>query len=71
MKGEHGYGLFEVFYFKDKTVDGWTEDPLFGWFETKEELIGSLGMMYKDAKKRRKVLNILELSKNNISLLLP
>ena len=50
------YGLHEVYYEDDKP-HGWTEDSMIGSFETKSELVESLELMLRDAKKKRPVLN--------------
>lgn len=48
------YGLHEVYYNGKKL--SWTEEAVTGHWENKEQLINSLGMMLKDAKKRRPIL---------------
>lgn len=44
------YGLHEVYY-GEKGELSWTKNSMIGYFETKKELIETLGMMLKDARK--------------------
>ena len=62
------YGLHEEFY--DVLDDDgelivlWTENPMFGYFDSVEELIESLEMMLKDAKHcKDDILDLEELQK--------
>ncbi len=48
------YGIFEVFYTKKGKVEGYTQDPECGWYDSPTELIKSLELMLKDAKKYSK-----------------
>jgi hypothetical protein len=52
----YGYGLFEVYFDENGNMDGHTQNPECGWFETIKELREAIELMYFDAKKRRKVL---------------
>lgn len=48
------YGVHETFYDKNKKVDGYTENPIFGGsFESPEELIASLEQILNDVKKSK------------------
>lgn len=52
---EDTYALHEAYYEKgpDGKVEGWTQDSICGHFESVEELISSLELMLKDAKRTR------------------
>jgi len=58
------YGLFEVFYDEEDNIDGTTTKPEFGWFQSVEDLLETVTMMYLDAKSiRYSVLDDKELKK--------
>ena len=62
------YGLYEVYYDalddNDEPTVMWTKEPMFGYFDSVEELIGSLEMMLKDAKRcKDDILDLEELQK--------
>lgn len=55
-KFNYWYGLHEVHYDKNGKENGYTEDSMVGAFESKADLVASLTLMLKDAKKKRPVL---------------
>jgi hypothetical protein len=57
-KDKDGYAIREVFYDEQGKVEGWTEEALTGYFETKEDLIADLKLKLKDAKRCKEILNI-------------
>jgi hypothetical protein len=48
------FGLHEVHHMGKKI--GWTQESMIGAFESKKEMIASLELMLKDAKKKRPIL---------------
>ena len=59
------YGLHEVFYgeYGEQKLM-WTKEPMFGYFDSVDELIGSLEIMLKDAKRfKDDILDLEELNK--------
>lgn len=49
------YGLHEVFY--EGKTKSWTQEPICGYYKSKKELIESLMMMLKDARKNVPILS--------------
>jgi hypothetical protein len=47
------YGIHETYYDDDGKPDGWTAEPMCGGFDSVDDLIVSLEMMLRDAKKYR------------------
>ena len=50
------YGLHEVYYYKNGLVEGWTQEPETGFWESVKELRMAHTQMLTDAMKRRTVL---------------
>lgn len=55
------YGLYEVFYNDDGEIFAHNEEPETGFRQTPEEILESITLMHKDAKKS--LSNILEMDK--------
>jgi len=58
LKGfnDGGYGLHEVYYDEKGQVEGWSQEPETGFWDSVKDLRRAHAMMLKDAMKRRKVL---------------
>lgn len=54
--GEELYGIHEVYYDKDDTVEGWTSKPMTGLFDSVEDLVDNLKAMYDDVSKHKEIL---------------
>lgn len=57
-KDKDGFAIREVFYNEKGKIEGWTEDALTGYFETKEDLIEDLELKLEDAKKSNKIIHL-------------
>ena len=52
--GEEYFGIHETYYDKDGNIEGWTENPISGLYDSVEDLIESHNMITKDIKKYSK-----------------
>lgn len=51
LKSKDGYGLYEVYCGETNKFSAWTEEPMFGVFETSKEILHTLSLMQNDARK--------------------
>jgi len=54
---EYTYGIHEVYYDKNDEFIARTKEPIIGCFESLEELIISINMMFSDIEKYPEIIN--------------
>lgn len=49
IRDENGWGIFEVYYDHGKPI-ALTQDPMFGYYESRDEVVDDLNMMLDGTK---------------------